>query len=84
MKVADKMIEYSNKRLQLDNLQAVRFAVSLSLHFTAKRTAYKLRLKRALALKTEKPNGHRFNVNKNSEIHLLEEWLGGIKREEYI
>ena len=37
-----------NKRLQLDNLQAVRFAVSLSLHFTAKRTAYKLRLKRAL------------------------------------
>ena len=37
-----------NKRLQLDNLQAVRFAVSLSLHFTAKRPAYKLRLKRAL------------------------------------
>ena len=34
--------------MQLDNLQAVRFAVSLSLHFTAKRTAYKLRLKRAL------------------------------------
>ena len=41
-----------NKRLQLDNLQAVRFAVSLSLHFTAKRTAYKLRLKRALGEKT--------------------------------
>ena len=39
-----------NKRLQLDNLQAVRFAVSLSLHFTAKRTAYKLRLKRALGV----------------------------------
>ena len=37
-----------NKRLQLDNLQAVRFAVSLSLHFTAKRPSYKLRLKRAL------------------------------------
>ena len=37
-----------NKRLQLDNLQAVRFAVSLSRHFTAKRPAYKLRLKRAL------------------------------------
>ena len=51
MKVADKMIEYSNKRLQLDNLQAVRFAVSLSLHFTAKRPAYKLRLKRALCKK---------------------------------
>ena len=51
MKVADKMIEYSNKRLQLDNLQAVRFAVSLSLHFTAKRPAYKLRLKRALEFK---------------------------------
>ena len=42
-----------NKRLQLDNLQAVRFAVSLSLHFTAKRPAYKLRLKRALALKKD-------------------------------
>jgi len=40
-----------NKRLQLDNLQAVHFAVSLSLHFTAKRPAYKLRLKRALDLK---------------------------------
>ena len=40
-----------NKRLQLDNLQAVRFAVSLSLHFTAKRPAYKLRLKRALEQK---------------------------------
>ena len=52
MKVADKMIEYSNKRLQLDNLQAVRFAVSLSLHFTAKRPAYKLRLKRALEQKS--------------------------------
>ena len=42
-----------NKRLQLDNLQAVRFAVSLSLHFTAKRPAYKLRLKRALGEKKE-------------------------------
>ena len=42
-----------NKRLQLDNLQAVRFAVSLSLHFTAKRPSYKLRLKRALALKVK-------------------------------
>ena len=42
-----------NKRLQLDNLQAVRFAVSLSLHFTAKRPAYKLRLKRALYEKGE-------------------------------
>ena len=38
-----------NKALH-SNLQAVRFAVSLSLHFTAKRTAYKLRLKRALEL----------------------------------
>ena len=38
-----------NNRLQLDNLQAVRFAVSLSLHFTAKRPAYKSRLKRALS-----------------------------------
>ena len=37
-----------NKRLQLDNLQAVRFAVSLSRHFTAKRPAYKLRLMAAL------------------------------------
>ena len=41
-----------NNRLQLDNLQAVRFAVSLSLHFTAKRPAYKSRLKRALVQKS--------------------------------
>jgi hypothetical protein len=41
-----------NKRLHLDNLQATRFAVSLALHFTAKRVAYKLQLKRALDNKT--------------------------------
>ena len=39
---------YSNKSLQADNLQAVRFVVSLSLHFTTKLTAYKLRLNEAL------------------------------------
>jgi len=37
-----------NKAVQIDNLQAVRFAVSLSLNFTAKQTAYKLRLSAAL------------------------------------
>ena len=37
-----------NKAVQIDNLQAVRFAVSLSLNFTAKQTAYKLRLTAAL------------------------------------
>ena len=40
-----------NKAVQIDNLQAVRFAVSLSLNFTAKQTAYKLRLTAALARK---------------------------------
>jgi len=37
-----------NKRLQIDNLQAVRFAMSIRTFFTAKRSANYLRLKRAL------------------------------------
>ena len=37
-----------NKRLQLDNLRGVDFAVSLSLNYTAKSSPHKLRLKRAL------------------------------------
>jgi hypothetical protein len=41
-----------NKAFQSDNLQAARFAVSLSLNFTAKRPAYKLRLKAALAVRS--------------------------------
>ena len=40
-----------NKSVYADNLQAVRFAVSLSLHFTAKRPAYKLRVTEALGEK---------------------------------
>ena len=43
-----------NKAVQIDNLQAVRFAVSLSLNFTAKQTAYKLRLTAALDHQKEK------------------------------
>jgi hypothetical protein len=40
--------------VQIDNLQAARFAVSLSLNFTAKRAAYKLRLTEALCNLEEK------------------------------
>ena len=41
-----------NKSVYADNLQAGRFAVSLSLHFTAKQPAYKLRVTEALSEKT--------------------------------
>ena len=41
----------ANKSVYADNLQAGRFPVSLSLHFTAKRTAYKLRVTEALGEK---------------------------------
>ena len=38
-----------NKPLYANNLQAARFAMSPRLHFTAKRSAYKLRLTAALS-----------------------------------
>ena len=37
-----------NKAVQTDNLRAVRLVVSLSFHFTTRRTAHKLRLTAAL------------------------------------
>jgi hypothetical protein len=40
-----------NKSLQTDNLRAVRIVVSLSLNFTTRRTAHKLRLTAALCEK---------------------------------
>ena len=38
-----------NKSLQTDNLRAVRLVVSLSLHFTTRRTSHKLRVNLALS-----------------------------------
>ena len=49
--LAQPNIMRTNKSVYADNLQAVRFAVSLSLHFTAKRSAYKLRVTEALCVK---------------------------------
>ena len=41
-----------NKAVQSDNLRAVRLVVSLSLNFTTRQTAHKLRLTAALEWKT--------------------------------
>ena len=40
--------KYHNKAVQTDNLRAVRLVVSLSLNFTTRQTAHKLRLTAAL------------------------------------
>ena len=44
----------SNKAVQTDNLRAVCLVVSLSLHFTTRQTALKLRLTAALDSEIEK------------------------------
>ena len=57
-----------NKAVQTDNLRAVRLVVSLSLNFTTRRTAHKLRLTAALSEK----NGSSIHMRIGSREQLQE------------
>ena len=60
-----------NKTLQTDILQAVRFGVSLELHFTPKQTAYKMPLNEALCEKSVRyAHTSKSKHNQNSSLFL--------------
>ncbi|MDC0435207.1 hypothetical protein OAM69_06175, partial [bacterium] len=72
--VAKLGIKILNKAFQSDNLQAVRFAVSLSLNFTAKRPSYKLRLKAAFMSAFERTtdrNTLKYSIEHSSAMGTL-------------